>query len=651
MTVQRRRWLILVGVLASLCCALLAAAAHADGGNIAEVRITARVGDEGRTEFALQSRSADGNWSQRILPRQRNFPVNATVGRWLYSSPVTVPSGTTSDLAVRVINGGFVVRADGLEYADPCGLLWLRRQTRHISIAVEDVPDCSELTSPVAVLPVPSAALEVDPKDPQQHLVYDWESNLGISVLPGYLQERITTAEAVEIARAVYSDHFRGRIAAPRVRVVRPEALGGFDGVYRTGAHVIELTPGGMTADVMLHELTHAIVNSAGLVDVSHGSDFPAQRLALWERYIPNFDAAAARRAANDYGIRVAVRAPVRSTGGAAELAAVMDAIGVPTGGELSDAPIPGPRGIPRLDGEIVVRVAARLLASGQIEFAVQPRGAEGAWSGRIHPSRRFLPADPPTNRWLSSTPTFVASGSAVIPARVADDAVSFEAEGVALSDPCGSALLFRGLRAVWLGTLDGATCSVLGDIVPILFADDITSEPEQADSQLNQYSDWILQLRFNDSLPDILDVEISLTDAHALAEAIFTDYFNNRVMSPIRFTQNSDGIHAEYSAHGWRVRWDWGPHLDIERVLHVVLKALLDIDGGEAYIMQRADYDPRFIGQLLSVLERYLPEFDTEAARRAARVHSLHFSPRTPVPATGSAFNRAVIRTLISGQ
>ena len=55
-----------------------------------EVRITAQRLADGRTEFALQQREADGGWSERLLPRGRFSPATATVGRWLSSTPLTV---------------------------------------------------------------------------------------------------------------------------------------------------------------------------------------------------------------------------------------------------------------------------------------------------------------------------------------------------------------------------------------------------------------------------------------------------------------------------------------------------------------------------------------------------------------------------------
>ena len=52
------------------------------------LRIAAQRLEDGRVEFAFQRQGDDGRWGPRIEPRLRRFPVEAEVGRWLYSSPI-----------------------------------------------------------------------------------------------------------------------------------------------------------------------------------------------------------------------------------------------------------------------------------------------------------------------------------------------------------------------------------------------------------------------------------------------------------------------------------------------------------------------------------------------------------------------------------
>ncbi|MCY3924772.1 MAG: CapA family protein [bacterium] len=66
------------------------------------------------------------------------------------------------------------------------------------------------------------------------------------------------------------------------------------------------------------------------------------------------------------------------------------------------------------------MRIAARTLKSGSIEFALQQR-SEGIWEARRLPSRRFVPADAVTGRWLASSSVPVAGLQVRIAARKVD--------------------------------------------------------------------------------------------------------------------------------------------------------------------------------------------------------------------------------------
>ncbi len=65
-------------------------------GDEAQVRIVARRVASGRVEFGLQQWAPDGGWGERLLPRQRFFPVGTRVGRWLVSTPLTLSAGTSA---------------------------------------------------------------------------------------------------------------------------------------------------------------------------------------------------------------------------------------------------------------------------------------------------------------------------------------------------------------------------------------------------------------------------------------------------------------------------------------------------------------------------------------------------------------------------
>lgn len=85
------RW-IMAGAVALLIAGIATVAAATSQTAETEVRIVAAQQEDGRVAFALQQRQADDTWGERILPAQNMFPApaDATVGRWLSSSPVTV---------------------------------------------------------------------------------------------------------------------------------------------------------------------------------------------------------------------------------------------------------------------------------------------------------------------------------------------------------------------------------------------------------------------------------------------------------------------------------------------------------------------------------------------------------------------------------
>ena len=59
------------------------------------------------------------------------------------------------------------------------------------------------------------------------------------------------------------------------------------------------------------------------------------------------------------------------------------------------------------------VRIAAQKLADGRVEVALQELSADGSWGERQLPERRFVPADAPTGRWLTSSSLETAAAEA----------------------------------------------------------------------------------------------------------------------------------------------------------------------------------------------------------------------------------------------
>ena len=105
----RARGGLVLSVLAAAVlatCVLSTAVAAAEQGETQRVRIAARLLDGGSIEFALQQRR-DGTWETRQLPARRFMPADATPGRWLNSSQLSV-AGLQVRIAARNVDGGSI---------------------------------------------------------------------------------------------------------------------------------------------------------------------------------------------------------------------------------------------------------------------------------------------------------------------------------------------------------------------------------------------------------------------------------------------------------------------------------------------------------------------------------------------------------------
>ena len=95
----------LVALVSTATVSSVAAAQQTAGQD--EVRIVARLLANEKVEFGLQQRQADNSWGNRQLPRVRFFPADASVGRWLSSSPITVriaaADAAARDVEVRIV--------------------------------------------------------------------------------------------------------------------------------------------------------------------------------------------------------------------------------------------------------------------------------------------------------------------------------------------------------------------------------------------------------------------------------------------------------------------------------------------------------------------------------------------------------------------
>ena len=80
-------------------------------------------------------------------------------------------------------------------------------------------------------------------------------------------------------------------------------------------------------------------------------------------------------------------------------------------------------------DGDVVVRIVARKIADGRVEFGLQQRQTDASWGQRMLPSQRFFPTTATVERWLASSPLTTSDGDVVVrivARKIADGRVEF---------------------------------------------------------------------------------------------------------------------------------------------------------------------------------------------------------------------------------
>ena len=95
--------------------------------------------------------------------------------------------------------------------------------------------------------------------------------------------------------------------------------------------------------------------------------------------------------------------------------------------------------------GEVVVRIVARKLAGGKVEFGLQQRRGDDAWGERMLPRVRLFPATARVDRWLASSALALAVGDVrIVARRLAGGKVEFGLQRRGGDDAWGERMLPR---------------------------------------------------------------------------------------------------------------------------------------------------------------------------------------------------------------
>ena len=113
--------------------------------------------------------------------------------------------------------------------------------------------------------------------------------------------------------------------------------------------------------------------------------------------------------------------------------------------------------------GDDAVRVVARKLADGRIEFGIQQRNTDNTWTQRQLPRARFFPTTATTGRWLNSSPLNITTTTPTEPAPAQQ---TYTAIAAGSSHSC--ALRADGTITCWGNNWAGQTDAPAGNYTAI---------------------------------------------------------------------------------------------------------------------------------------------------------------------------------------
>ncbi|MXV79898.1 MAG: hypothetical protein F4X58_13360 [Chloroflexi bacterium] len=265
---------------------------------------------------------------------------------------------------------------------------------------------------------------------------------------------------------------------------------------------------------------------------------------------------------------------------------------------------------IPTGQGRQDVRIAARRSA-GRVELAAQHRVGSG-WSDRLIPTASWLPEHMRVGRWYHTFTVVLPAPAAAVSGQlhrtasltVVDGDFQIETSGRRVRGNCGVLELRAAGDAVLVDSPDGQ-CAALTALATICGPD---VRERDCDRQRNHVYEWERAQLQRDGADG---VRLNLSEAQALVDAIYRDYFPQRPRPPRVILSDSDEAHYDGSRHIVQLA-AWAMTLDV--VLHETAHALIDSAG-----VDDPGHGGRYLALLLELWQRYLPIIDTAAARAAA--------------------------------
>ena len=417
---------------------VLASPGLASGGPTSEeVRVAVRAAAAGRVAVGVSQRLDDGTWGE-VVPAPGGS-LNARSSAWQFSGGIEVVRSSAASGAIRVL-----VTPDAILAGPDAGMVETRcpyasvaRQRGRETVwwrALEP-SGCSDWAAPVRLLSVRDGTVEADADDPQAGRVGDWLYQVMQVAALRQSDEPVSLRTFERAVSLAYSDFFGSGRTPPRVRHDPSTSFN----LHDFSANEIVMLRSETSAQEVLRGIAYQL---AGRLDSDNwprdfewsGPELAAQAVAVFDRYLPGFDAEAARALAAEFGVRVAAEPPVPAV---------------------------------RRDDALATRLQ-RLLGISRAPALDIPETDD-------------------------AEPTSATFSIAVEEGRL----VARSALGVAAS-ACGNLNIVRGNRAVWVRPSSAYGCEDADSLVPMGFAPRADYEVDRDDPQQRRVYDWERQVEAN---------------------------------------------------------------------------------------------------------------------------------------------------------
>lgn len=575
---------LLIGIVIGSVGAALASAA----GVSEEVRVAVRSAGGGFVGVGISHRLADGSWSEaEPVP---GGVLDSRSPSWQFSDGVEIvpADAAVGEIQVRVTPDEIIAVPSTRAVSTRCTYASLTRHPGRETVwmHVLDAAACTGWQPPERLLSVRDSTVEPRSGDPQYARVTDWLFQLEQQAEQRYGNETVSLEAFQTAISGAYRDFFRDGRQPPRV-VFDPESQ-------------VQLHDFNTNRIVMPNEEIAALDALAGTafqlaaqVDSDDparkfewsGPELAAQVLAVFERYLPQFDVAAARARAAEFGVRVAAEAPVQ----------------------------PGSAGASQ------VRTVQRVLRIPQSSPADPETG--GA-------------ADDPGE---SSIAEFTVSSS--------DGDLAVRSELGEATSRCRNLRVVRGFHAAWVRTASWGACEDTDALTLMGFSARAGVEEDRDDPQQYRVYDWERQTEAN-LLPDSLNDEIEPEQAQRITDAVFADLFGSATRPPRVRPANRDDEYSYYTHQFRQIRILPGAW-DAATVLHETVHAALAVRQSSTFARWDG-HGQEYAATILMLWERYMPGFDAVRAREAAALHGVDIADISPIRPVGGAAAAAAVSDLL---